>query len=355
LTEIYGVYDQSKKKYYRVRLMNKLLPTSSFSSNNATKSKHKTSSTNNETADELYQAFYLDYGFSDQVSVKDLIHISEFIQQTAPQAICCKLHGFQASSTSGKIFGFSEFDKSIDSISNSFENKENNYLITSSRNQLTDDTKDLEEEYQLASNLLVKLLNNKPFMATAYKRFNLSKRIDNRLPLQSDNLKPIEIVIHLFKPEEFEQNVLLNNSNYVNDINDLKTDLKFRNASYLLKHLIEDTKNKSKNKNSQLQQQKLQYQKSFQQQNNTILRLDLLKHLNEKQELAGIQFGHIVSLNQFYLLLDQTELSAQMRKDYGDSMLMMQMSHNHLNEKDLRKDLPCAYVVRNQLIYKLLL
>ena len=86
-----------------------------------------------------------------------------------------------------------------------------------------------------ATAIVTRLLNNKPFMATVYKRFATYKKIDNRLPLQADNnCKPIEIVIHLFPPNEYE----FMSENFIDEMNENKEYLKFRNVTYVAKHLL---------------------------------------------------------------------------------------------------------------------
>ena len=318
LLSIYGVFNEKENKYYRVRLMSRVLM--------SLKPSFKSVQTGVSNED-IFQAFYLDYGFTDQVRAKNLIHLSEFIQQTAPQAICCKLHGFQTNKTS-----FADADTDSENKENSCDDSHND---TGSTVGYDDD-----EESRLASSLFVKLLNNKPFMATAFKRFNMSKRIDNRLPLQADNLKPIEVVIHLFKPEEFEHNVSPNN-NYVDEINDVKTDLKFRNASYLLKLLIEETKNKTQKRVNSVEKHFISSTPL-----SPIHRLNLAKLLNENRELV-VSFGHIINPNQFYLNLEQSSLNKRLENDYASVG-----AFGSLSEKELKKGMYCAYVVRSQAVYK---
>jgi hypothetical protein len=174
------------------------------------------------------------------------------------------------------------------------------------------------------------------------KRFNLSKRIDNRLPLQSDNLKPIEIVVHLFKPDEFEQNVSVN-YNYVDDINELKNDLKFRNVSYLLKLLVDETKQKLKSQQEPKQPAHLKPRESDKKKR-SIRKLDLMDYVDKNREIQ-VQFGHIITPNQFYLNFDQSSLNSQMKKEY-------QICDRNLAENELKRGIFCAYVISDQSIYK---
>jgi hypothetical protein len=168
--------------------------------------------------------FCQDYGNTDQVRAKDLINISEYIQQIAPQAICCKLHGFPTLKTN--FCTDADIDKE-----NTIERSMNG---TESFNSSVANIK-TEEEMMQATAIVTRLLNNKPFMATVYKRFAIYKKIDNRLPLQADNnCKPIEIVIHLFPPNEYE----FMSENFIDEMNENKEDLKFRNVTFVAKHLL---------------------------------------------------------------------------------------------------------------------
>jgi hypothetical protein len=76
-------------------------------------------------------------------------------------------------------------------------------------------------------------------MVTSYKRFcSDNNTIDNCVPLQIDNRKPKEIVIHLYKEVDgFEENSSLNNSiNIMKHINEEKS----RNLTVFLKNEIHD-------------------------------------------------------------------------------------------------------------------
>jgi len=200
---------------------------------------------------------------------KDLIGLSDSIQQMAPQAICCKLYGFQTSRTN--------FTDAENNHGDS-ENKENSLggSTNSSMAALNDD-----EDLIKASNLLVRLLSNKPFMATAYKRFCVSKKIDNRLPLQTDNnAKPIEVVIHLFQPNELD--VLGGGESSIDEINENKEDLKFRNACYLVKHLL--------GQNRALGESSVSVEKYLAAAKEKINDFDLDRHLDENMETT-VAFG----------------------------------------------------------------
>ena len=71
ITGIYGHYSTRQNRYYRVRIIR-------------------------EKEDDLYETFFLDHGHTENVEAHDLFQVSESVQQFAPQAICCKLHGFVA-------------------------------------------------------------------------------------------------------------------------------------------------------------------------------------------------------------------------------------------------------------------
>jgi hypothetical protein len=133
-TVCYGIRSSKDKKYYRVRLIEEL-------------------KSSNEQISTSYLAFFVDYGYTDRVFLEDLILISDFIQQYAPQAICCKLYGITSSSQSSL--------KLVDFFRKKLEN------------------------------------GQKTFMATIYKEYSVKNKITNFIPLQSDNTKPIEIIIHL--------------------------------------------------------------------------------------------------------------------------------------------------------------
>ena len=76
LNAIYGYYSSKQNKYYRVRVI-------------------KPIERNNEKDDQLFEVFYLDYGYVENVDTHDLFRVADTVQQFAPQAICCKLHGFE--------------------------------------------------------------------------------------------------------------------------------------------------------------------------------------------------------------------------------------------------------------------
>lgn len=195
-----------------------------------------------------------------------------------------------------------------------------------------------EEEMMQATAIITRLLNNKPFMATVYKRFATYKKIDNRLPLQADNnCKPIEIVIHLFQPNEFESMSI--SKNYIDEINENKEDLKFRNVTFVVKHLLNYDTDKSQNGPKRTCEdvsmlEKLTTQITTQ---DKIVELNLKKIVNEHQEL-NVLFGNLTSPNQFYLLLDSKSLTERMKKEYD-----MTGSLHSLNESELFNGRYCVY------------
>lgn len=114
---------------------------------------------------DAYQAFFIDYGYTKKISITDLIVVSETVQCIAPQAICCKLYGSDSSSPN-----FLDASQSI--------------------NESVYENSTLVDQFK-------QILQNQPFQASIYKQWSLEKKIINFVPLQSDNLKSIEIVIHI--------------------------------------------------------------------------------------------------------------------------------------------------------------
>lgn len=150
LSQIYAVYSKKDEKFYRIRLLNHYVTP--------------------QHDDEVYQAFYIDYGYIERVHLNDLLQLSEQIQLIAPQAICCKLNGFQ-------------------SAKSEFEDAE-----SGSESESTNEVH-LNNVFEMFKTILG---NGTEFAATIYKQFSINKKISNFVPVQSDNTKPIEIVIHLF-------------------------------------------------------------------------------------------------------------------------------------------------------------
>ena len=114
---------------------------------------------------DTYQAFFIDYGYTKKISLNDLIVISQAVQCIAPQAICCRLHGWDV-----KLANFMDASQSIND-----SNCDNGTLV---------------DQFK-------QLLENRPFQASIYKQWSLEKKIINFVPLQSDNMNSIEIVIHI--------------------------------------------------------------------------------------------------------------------------------------------------------------
>ena len=74
LNEVYGYFSGSKDQYFRVRVISLL---------------------EKKEEDASCKVFYIDYGNTETVVVRCLFLLSDEIKQSAPQAICCKLNGFQ--------------------------------------------------------------------------------------------------------------------------------------------------------------------------------------------------------------------------------------------------------------------
>lgn len=233
LDTIYGIYSEKDQKYYRILLKSQLLVVK----NNYNQFLN--------SQDRVYQAFYLDYGFTDEINSKDIIFVSESIQQFAPQAICCKLNGF---STSSSRLPFADAD------------------VSDLTNETNCDSSDLE--FKQETDLFLKLTNNKPLMATVYQNYCHLKKISNIIPLQSDNyMKPIEIVMHSVSEQD---------------------DLESNNLTHLIK--------------KQLSIKKLPLFESSDTLKKTIERFNIRKYLNSDEEMVA-EFGYMNNPNQFYLHL----------------------------------------------------
>ena len=76
LNEIYGFYCGQKNQYFRVRVIN-FLPG------------------DNDPDELVFEVFFMDYGHKQIVYAHSLFLVPDEIKQNAPQAICCKLNGFQ--------------------------------------------------------------------------------------------------------------------------------------------------------------------------------------------------------------------------------------------------------------------
>lgn len=280
LNTIYGIYSEKQKKYYRVLLKSLI-------------------STTTTTNDLIFNAFYLDYGFSNQINSKDLIFLSEYVQQVAPQAVCCKLNGFSLKPNS------SNDDTSV-TLS---ETSEFQAVLCQ------------DQEYKYATEYFMQLLYEKPFMATVSMRYSHFNKIENVLPLQADNyLKPIEVVIHLFeKPIS-------------SPISSPVSDLDSQNITYLIKQMIsENLKHDDNNADK-----------------NLIKKFNIKMHLNNENELVA-EFCNLISPNQFYLCLNGfneklNEINVQLEHDYKESRLFE--ADNFSNGSY------CVYIDKKKVMYR---
>jgi hypothetical protein len=291
LDSVYGFYSDKEKKYYRVLLKNR----SVLSPSNKTQIYQNQSSSSS-----IYNAFYLDYGFSGQINSKDLICVSDYVQQFAPQAVCCKLNGFSSFTKSN----FADADSSETQNDTNEINSLSNYEVNC-----------IDDEFKLETEAFLKFLSKKTFLATVYKRFIFLKKIENIVPLQTDNyLKPIEIVIHLYE------------NPFTDDLN--VTGLESFNVTYLIKQTLSQKSSKN------IKQRKM-------------CLFSLEKHMNAEQETM-VELANVISPNCFYMCLTESnvklkEMSKKMEKDYTNQIVP---------EVELKKGSYCAYIDKSKSIYK---
>jgi hypothetical protein len=167
-------------------------------------------------------------------------------------------------------------------------------------------------------------------MATVYKEFLLKNKISNMIPVQVDNTKPIEIIIHL----------KLDNDKGLVDICELinKREQQSINPKIDSPSVVQRRKCKALQPISRL--------------------------IEHKSEFKAVRFSNIIGLNQFFLHLygweEQFEkLKIMMRSDYVAENNRAKISHYNIS--DLKKNLMCALVfkegeewaVRRAVIYEL--
>ena len=96
----------------------------------------------------------------------------------------------------------------------------------------------MNQAFHVFNDLLAKK-DNKKFMCTSFRKYsssgNNNKKIDNCIPLQADNSKPLEVIIHLFKDiNEFniKNNNLNDSQSFMNELNEsLSNDLMYRDLN----------------------------------------------------------------------------------------------------------------------------
>jgi hypothetical protein len=325
LNSIYGIYSRKDTTYYRIRLVNYL---------QTNKLTARRISNAGDDLSGVYDALYVDYGIIDRVASKDLLTISDVIQQIPPQARCCRLYGFQTARDE-----FADAEETEPARAN-----ESN-----------------EHDLKKANLAFIHLLKGKKFMATIYKRFSSQNRIDNQIPLQSDISKPIEIAIHVYKEDDEESNSLNSSINFINGLNNAeKTTDQSRNLTLIIKKMIDkETKSSSSIRRASLSgQTSIPIKRKIQ-----FSLFDLVKQDKE----ADVQIGHVVNANQFYVHLsnwksEMTKLNELMARDYNpDSTLVDGLDDSslpdicftlNLTDKDLRIGLLCAIVNKNESFYR---
>ena len=330
LNSIYGIYSHKDTTYYRIRLLNYL---------QTNKLPARRISNAGDDLSGFYDAFYVDYGFTDRVASKDLLMISDVIQQIPPQARCCRLYGFQT-------------------VRDEFADAEETEPTRANESNETDLKK--------ANLAFIHLLKDKKFMATIYKRFALQNLIDNQIPLQSDISKPIEIAIHVYKEGDEESDSLNSSINFINVLNGEKTANQSRNLTLIIKKMIDkETKSSSSSRRASLGGQTLIPIKRR-------IQFSLFDLVKQDKKEADVQIGHVVNANQFYVHLsnwksEMTKLNELMARDYNpDSTLVdgladsslphlsFTLSQNaaNLTDKELRIGLLCAIVNKNESVYR---
>ncbi len=217
-------------------------------------------------------------------------------------------------------------------------------------------------------------------MVTNYKRFcSNNNTIDNCVPLQTDNRKPLEIVIHLYKEVDgFEANNSLDNSIHIMKcINEEQNEEKSRNLTVFLKNEIENRKETILTTNRRASLTTSPSPKSakvFDNLHETSdrkkLECNLLKLVNYNSEIS-VQMGQIISVNQFYLHLSKWDklfrkMSQDMEKDYAgcetpsqcmidDSSLpniTLNLTPKVISENLIKTGLVCAYANITNKVYR---
>ena len=242
-----------------------------------------------------------------------------------------------------------------------------------------------EENDKLRSmnTLFQEMLYNRKFMVTSYKRFQSNNnKIDNYIPIQVDNTKPVEIVIHLYKEvDDFETNSSPNNSiHIVKCINEEKNAEKSRNLTALLKNALENKKNTVLTTNRRASLTTSPSPKSakidgdeytLESSGKNSLDFNLMNVIETNTEV-NVEMGPIVNANLFYLHPTKwekrfEEICRSMEKDYESCGISEQFNINSshslpyislnltpkkIEEKLIQIGLACAYVNKVDRVYR---
>jgi hypothetical protein len=212
-----------------------------------------------------------------KVNLLDLIIVSSSIAQCVPQAIGCKLYGLPSD----------------------------------------------ESDKQKLESFKAILSNSRTFMATIYKDFLATNRIINSIPLQLENTRPIEVIIHI------------DTGSQVVDLYEAlakKEEASARNYIQVNSPVQQSTPIAINRKDCKIQQ-------------------PIAKLINAaKQDLKSVRFHYIKTLNQFYLsFLDSdthlAKLEQMLLNDYID-VVNNTFRVTPLNVADLKKNLICVRVTR---------
>ena len=199
--------------------------------------------------------------------------ISEKFQKISPQAICCRLYG-------NHIGNQSEKTKILQSL----------------------------------------LANRRPFFASIYKEFAIKKEINSNVPLQTENMNPIEIIVHI-KLENGKENIDLTEllKSHLASINKTATP-----PTSSVKRMASVSTPPSSHYHKK--------QRFF----------PSSKLLENKTELKKAEFGAVHSLTKFYMHLTESKsvfekLSEEMRQSYIANPI-------NLSTDSVVKGAKCVYV-----------
>jgi hypothetical protein len=159
-------------------------------------------------------------------------------------------------------------------------------------------------------------------MCTIFNKYaSMNSRIDNCVPLQADNTRPVQVVIHLFKDSDefnFKNNTLNDSQVFVSELNESTLLLANRDLSQMIKNKLTSVKPK--------------------------LKLELRKWMDEKGE-ADVEIANIENPNRFFLHLANWQLhfndmSTSISKDFKSGHLLSLADQDML----LNRGQLCIYV-----------
>ena len=232
------------------------------------------------------------------------------------------------------------------------------------------------------------LANKRKLMVTSYKRFSTnSNRLDNFVPLQTNNTYPIEVVIHLFN-EEDNLDALNSSMSIVKQINDEQSDEQARNLTIIIKKTIEKA-NLTTNRRASLttspspKTAKVSNTNVFDYEPEKKLRQKLKDAESQLKEIS-VEIVTIMSTNQFFLHMAEWEaefeaLCQSLEKDYDSNVTLDSFASNNsstlpnltlsitpvngiaasltspitkLAEKSIHKGLVCVYANKETSVYR---